>query len=456
MTNLMHGKSIHCGFISAAAALLFLACPQGRGDVLASQTLVVVPSRPHVLGLFFDVIQMRDAALVSYRSDAAAAEPVIHVWKRTEWSRVGFNDFCALRFTRQAPATVIVVGDDQSVPQALLQGMHWPCKIIRLRNLEEAELLRGFDQCFHFDPHEWKLLADRYDLTPKNKAVARPAAPAETNAVAPQASVPPAAVPPKKNVAPASQGRSPDNAGRKTAGGFRLSLGEKEDILFVRIEPLGILVGQYEITNAQYERFNRAHDPKKYYDHIIDKPDQPAVFVSWEDANNYCGWLNRNFAVQLPAGFECRLPTEKEWMAFAACGRARAYPWGDQWPPPAEFNYKGTEGSSVLYNMVHNERFMRNHQDGFIVTAPVSESGTNEWGLYGVGGNAWEWCQDWFDNTKTTRVLKGAAWNNHEPWILAISNRSDGLPEKSNAMIGFRVVIAPRPSPAGPRGPIKN
>jgi formylglycine-generating enzyme required for sulfatase activity len=56
----------------------------------------------------------------------------------------------------------------------------------------------------------------------------------------------------------------------------------------------------------------------------------------------------------------------------------------------------------------------------------------------------WEWCQDWFDETKTERVLKGAAWNNSEQELLTISNRSAVMPENSNVMIGFRVVIAPR------------
>jgi len=235
-----------------------------------------------------------------------------------------------------------------------------------------------------------------------------------------------------------------DAAGQATDSILIVQIDKDEFIAFIWIAPLSIWVGKYEATNAQYKKFNRAHDPKKYYEHVINLPDQPAVLVSWEDANNYCGWLNRNCRRQLPPGCEFRLPTEKEWIIFALCGREKEYPWGDQWPPPDAFNYKGTEGANIIYGLFHNEKFIRNHRDGFIVTAPVGKSGANEWGLYGVGGNAWEWCQDWFDETKTTRIIKGAAWNNSDPAILSVSGRAAGLPEKSNAMIGFRVVIAPR------------
>ena len=245
---------------------------------------------------------------------------------------------------------------------------------------------------------------------------------------------------------PALSGASPKapDAALPADDSLRVQLDKDNFIAFIRIASLAIWVGKYEVTNAQYSRFNRAHKPKKYYDHAINLPDQPAVMVSWEDANNYCGWLNRNYRAQLPPGCEFRLPDEKEWVAFALCGREKEYPWGDQWPPPDEYNYRGREGANIIYGIFQGEKFIRKHDDGFIISAPVGQSGTNEWGLYGVGGNVWEWCRDWADETRTTRVLKGGAWNNYLPANLTVSNRSDALPDKSNTMIGFRVVIAPR------------
>lgn len=427
-----------------------------------SDLVLIVPARPGILQLAFDLARMRDITFISFRAQSSAVvadkspeapprrgqlnadQPLLHVWTGSDWQYISFDDFCSLRFVEHPPRTAIVIGDDQTVPKALLQGMNWPGKIERWPTMNPADVINGINPYFKFNSREWQQLADSYGL--KLKGVDAPPAKQlqQTNAFRQEKGDNAPAVPVVQSAAAFSDNQIPDAVKQKSDNKLHLHLSEDEYISFIWITPLSIWVGQYEATNAQYSRFNRAHDPKRYYDHILNLPDQPAVLVSWEDANNYCGWLNRNFHSQLPPGFECRLPTEKEWTVFAACGREVQYPWGDQWPPPNSFNYKGTEGASIFYGLFHNEQFIRGHDDGFIVTAPVGKSGTNEWGLYGVGGNAWEWCQDWFDDAKTMRVLRGAAWNNYEPAILAVSNRSAALPEKSNAMIGFRVVIAPR------------
>jgi|GEM_PF-5722365 len=232
-------------------------------------------------------------------------------------------------------------------------------------------------------------------------------------------------------------------AGQCPVPDIEVALSDEDFVDFIWVAPLSIWAGKYEVSNAQYNYFDRAHESKRYYDHVMDLSDQPVVYVSWEDANNYCGWLNRNLRGSIPSGYEFRLPTEKEWEVFASCGDARKYPWGDRWPPPNSFNYRGVEGSSFIYNIFHNQRFLSGHDDGIVVTAPVGESGLNEWGLFGVGGNVWEWCLDWNDKSQTARVLRGAGWNNYEPEIIAITNRSAAKPDRSNAMIGFRVVVAP-------------
>ncbi|MBI2441009.1 MAG: SUMF1/EgtB/PvdO family nonheme iron enzyme [Lentisphaerae bacterium] len=233
-----------------------------------------------------------------------------------------------------------------------------------------------------------------------------------------------------------------------------ISLGRGELMRFVWIAPLKIWVSQFEVTNAQYRRFDLGHESKTYYGHLLNEPEQPVVWVSWEDANNYCQWLTRTFgrhdearssaqARQIPRNHHFRLPLEKEWQTFAGCGDGRQYPWGNTWPPPNTFNYRGQEGVRLLYRLFQRESFIRGRRDEFMVTCPVKQSGTNAWGLCGVGGNVWEWCQDWFDKEQITRSLRGASWNNDEPDLIAITNRSDAYPARRNAMIGFRVVVAP-------------
>jgi len=222
-----------------------------------------------------------------------------------------------------------------------------------------------------------------------------------------------------------------------------VGLGEGETLDFVWIGPLGLWVGQYEVSNAQYRRYDSGHESPSYYGHSFNAPDQPVVQVSWEDANNYCAWLNRFHAGQLPIGYHFRLPREREWEAYASCGGRHPYPWGSAWPPPPSFNYRGEEGVGFLYRLFQRHGCLAGHRDAFIGTAPVARSGVNAWGLYGVGGNAWEWCEDWFDERRITRVLRGGGWNNDQPGHLAVSHRADAYPIRGNAMIGFRVVVAP-------------
>ena len=235
----------------------------------------------------------------------------------------------------------------------------------------------------------------------------------------------------------------PTSVAPKPGGALVVNLGGDESLPFVWIGPLKMWVGKFEVTNDQYNRFDLSHASQAYYGHIFNEPDQPVVWVSWEDANNYCEWLTRTFSHQIPGGYIFRLPTEKEWQAFASCGDRRRYPWGDTWPPPDTFNYRGKEGVGLLYRLFQHEPYISGHNDGFIVTCPVKQSGGNAWGLFGVGGNVWEWCQDWFDDQQITRSLRGASWNNDEPDIIAVTNRSDAYPVRSNSMIGFRVVAAP-------------
>lgn len=129
-----------------------------------SDTILIVPARPAVLQLAFDLEKMRSLTLVSFRGKVGAAEPLIHVWTGNDWQYVSFDDFCSLRFAARPPRTAIIIGDDQTVPRALLQGPAWPCKIERLPTMNIADLVNGLNPYFQFSSREWKRLADSYGL----------------------------------------------------------------------------------------------------------------------------------------------------------------------------------------------------------------------------------------------------------------------------------------------------
>lgn len=211
-----------------------------------------------------------------------------------------------------------------------------------------------------------------------------------------------------------------------------LELGEGIDIGFVFIEELNLFVGAFEVNNAQYRRFRPEHTSGKYRELSLDRDDQPVVNVSWQDALSFCEWLNNEFGVAENTKYLFRLPTVAEWETYAACGDHRQFPWGNDWPPPENLNYYGSENPGPGARLKTS--------DGHKISCRVEKSGMNEWRLFGVGGNVWEWCQDAGDAEGKTRVLKGASWVDSHPLFLAIGRNRIYEPDYRAVNMGFRVV----------------
>src|SRR6516165_4969742 len=152
-------------------------------------------------------------------------------------------------------------------------------------------------------------------------------------------------------------------------------------------------------------------------------PTHPVVGVSWNDAKKFCEWLTGREQVsgKLPPGRVYRLPTDAEWSAGVGLqgeegnnpkekhGKIELYPWGKEWPPPAGVgNYAGEEartgdwppGWSTITD--YNDRYAR--------TSPVGSFAANASGLYDMGGNVWQWCEDWYDAMEQSRVARGGCW----------------------------------------------
>jgi formylglycine-generating enzyme required for sulfatase activity len=155
-------------------------------------------------------------------------------------------------------------------------------------------------------------------------------------------------------------------------------------------------IEKYELTNQQYGEFMKAtgHRPPVYWDQPrFNAPDQPVVGVSWDDAMAYCTWVGR------------RLPTEAEWEKAARGGlEGKKYPWGDEEPT-----------GRAIYGLDLSVG----------KPTPVGRCQPNNYGLYDMAGNAWEWCADWYNPYyyKTSpernpqgssnglyRVVRGGVW----------------------------------------------
>jgi formylglycine-generating enzyme required for sulfatase activity len=161
--------------------------------------------------------------------------------------------------------------------------------------------------------------------------------------------------------------------------------------------------------------------------------DLPVERVSWEDCQEFC----KRLRLQFP-GFEARLPTEAEWEYTCRAGTTSAFNDGSACTEP-----KGRDPA------LDKLGWFDENSDG--KTHSVRQKEANQWGLYDMHGNVWEWCEDWLGEyilddqvdpmgpvSGLVRALRGGS-RNFQAGSCRSVDRSWGHPGDRSPDLGFRL-----------------
>ncbi len=190
----------------------------------------------------------------------------------------------------------------------------------------------------------------------------------------------------------------------------------------------------------------------------------PCVLVSWYGAVAYCNFLSlmhgrqpcydlTNWTFQAsPDGY--RLPTESQWEIAARGGyEGLRFPWPDtNVITHSRANYRATTNFS--YDASPTLGFHPAYANAHPRTSPVGSFSPNNFGLYDMSGNVWEWCWDWVGKypaavqydplgpaTGTNKTFRGGSWLTVAQSTTCASRYTSMLPSKVFDDIGLRVAL---------------
>lgn len=245
------------------------------------------------------------------------------------------------------------------------------------------------------------------------------------------------------------------------------------------IEIQNLYVAKYPVTQSEYLRV-MGSNPSYFSD-----PDQsrfngnglkgvarsdagrrPVESVIWMDAVRFCNKLSQEdgltavYAIdgdtpeqvkRNPDANGYRLPTEAEWIWIStAASGANNRNFALKNPVAIVGNFAWYRDNAMLGAQTSlNKKVWEAFVNPEYGTKPVGGKKPNEEGIYDMSGNVWEWVEDWYgdrtyerDNgpaTGTYKVLKGGSFHS-DAKFLKVDYRKKHLPDRTNKLIGFRVV----------------
>ena len=255
----------------------------------------------------------------------------------------------------------------------------------------------------------------------------------------------------------------------KSANGSRsVDLGEGSELTLQLIPAAApFWIGEVEVTNEQFARYDPAHDSRlengdflqfsvQERGYPVNAACQPVVRVSWNQAVGFCRWLTET------TGETFTLPSEAQWEYACRAGTETPFWYGGA---EADFTSFANLADATLHQVdtfdwglpsgaIPNWRpAATGHDDGHRVSAPVGLYRPNPWGLYDMHGNVAEWTRPSVQSETTPeslaregkKVARGGSWYDR-PERAQSSSRVAYEPYQPVFNIGFRVVCEAKPA----------
>ena len=216
-------------------------------------------------------------------------------------------------------------------------------------------------------------------------------------------------------------------------------------------------IGVFEVTQAQYENV-LGTNPSSSSNVGSTRPVDSVLWTAIRGASSGNNWpasskvASSSFMGQLRSktGFAFDLPTEAQWEYACRAGTTTALNNGRNLS-----NKLSDEAMDEVGRYSYNASLGEGGYSSAHTTVGSYEP--NNWGLYDMHGNVWEWCLDWWQersafstsavsdpkgpSSGVKRVLRGGGWNG-AAWACRSADRGSCAPAGSNDYFGFRVCCA--------------